>query len=441
MVSPIFSSSNNQYQTYYGKNYSAVPSKDSYGGIVSNKPPSSPNFGMTTTNYIQQNSASTNLSFTSSEEEALKDFYKKENTYVQDWGSIPGTIASLALFQETQNMIHPFKALKAIKGTDKVFDLSKASVKKVWDAKPDLAQELYSELNVINRNARKSEGFFSGWFVKKADPKTVEWAEKLTKEALENGSDEALIRATEQLRTTRAFDGKIPALFRKVKNKLGIKTVEPLDPIAKVSSKTQEIEKAVSAQIKDRATIAEAVTNSASNSLKATLGPTLKSAFNKGLQESKGFILLSLIFNIGRIKTAYKEGGTSSAIKQTGQTTVKAFLDGLGWAVGRAAGGVVGAKVGATVGSAICPGVGTLVGGIIGFAGAAVGSILASKLSNFIIPVEEATKLEAEKAVKTDEGKQKLLTMITQKLQAGQEIDPLAVKAAEKLAQQYGVTT
>ena len=63
MVSPILSLSNNQYQTYYGKNYSAVPSKDSYGGIVSNKPPSSPNFGMTTTNYIQQNSASSNLSF------------------------------------------------------------------------------------------------------------------------------------------------------------------------------------------------------------------------------------------------------------------------------------------------------------------------------------------------------------------------------------------
>ena len=215
-----------------------------------------------------------------------------------------------------------------------------------------------------------------------------------------------------------------------------------------MAAKAENIEKAVKDRLAQRTTSAAtsagasattAATTTAATAAKGfNLGTVMKGALKQGMKEGKAFAIFGLLIDSPKIITAYKEGGIGSALKQTGQSGIRSLIDGIGWTVGRAAGTALGTKIGTVIGTAICPGVGTAIDGLIGFLGGAVGSILASKISHAIIPSDEATKIGAEKATKTNEGQQQLLTMVMQKAQSGEKIDPQVLQAAQKMAVQYG---
>lgn len=387
---------------------------------------------------IQNDSAKTSITFTASEKEALKDFYKESNSIVQNWSGLPMSVAMIGLMEQPQNMFHPINACKAIKHTDKIFDLSASNIKKLWTSKPDIMQDAYSALNSINRNAQNKFPIIQKWFVKPIkDEKVVANLNKIMKDALADGSDEAIIKATETLRAAKGCDGYIPSAFARVKALFtGKKYVAPT-PTSRIANKVDIIDKAVAEKMSKRV----ATSPAASTSTLATgfnLGTTLKGAMKQSVKEGKTMAIFGLVLDLPKIISAGKNGGFDSALKQVAQSGLRSVVDGIGWTLGRAAGTAIGTKVGAALGTAICPGVGTAIGGLIGFVGGAVGSIVTSKLFHMIMPTDEATKLEAEKVVETDEGKKQLLTMVMQKSQSGEKLDPNVLKAAEKLALQYG---
>ena len=154
----------------------------------------------------------------------------------------------------------------------------------------------------------------------------------------------------------------------------------------------------------------------------------------QGLKEGKTFALFGMLIDSPKIISAYQNGGMGSAITQTFQTGVRSVADGIGWTLGRAVGTAVGTKVGAAIGTAVCPGLGTAVGAVIGFLGGAAGSILASKFTHSLMPTDEATKLEAEKQKKTPEGNAQLLSLVLQKVQAGEKVPDKVLASAQNVA-------
>ena len=81
----------------------------------------------------------------------------------------------------------------------------------------------------------------------------------------------------------------------------------------------------------------------------------------------------------------------------------------------------------------ICPGVGTAVGAALGFIGAAVGSIAANKLAHWLIPTDEATRLETNEQKQTAQGQAQLVQMVAQKVQSGEKVPDNVVQAAQRL--------
>ena len=200
------------------------------------------------------------------------------------------------------------------------------------------------------------------------------------------------------------MDGYIPTLWNKI---TGGKNLTPQERIAK---KAADIEKAVNAP--------------------AAVRPGMTGLLKQGLKEGKTFALFGMLIDSPKIISAYQNGGMGSAITQTFQTGVRSVADGIGWTLGRAVGTAVGTKVGAAIGTAVCPGLGTAVGAVIGFLGGAAGSILASKFTHSLMPTDEATKLEAE----TPEGNAQLLSLVLQKVQAGEKVPDKVLASAQNVA-------
>jgi len=375
------------------------------------------------------------VNFTANDEKALQEFYKKENTTKQDWSGVPSSIAMMGMFECAQNMLHPINAVKAIKDTNKVFNLADDAIKAIWTTKPGIAQNAYSALNAVNR-AAKPKWFFQKWFMKPIDAAEAAKLNKIMKDALVEGTDDAIINATETIKAGLGCDGRIPELFGRIKSIFtGKKYVAPT-PTSRIAAKQAEIAEAVA---KSKQALADTKAAAATGNVitKAT-GFSLQGALKQGLKEGKVMAIFGLIADAPKIISAYKDGGWDSALKQVAQSGARSVVDGLGWTVGRAAGTAIGTKVGTMIGTAICPGLGTAVGAIIGFGCAAIGSVLASKAFHAIVPTDEATKLAAEKATKTEQGRQQLLMTVQQKIQSGQEVDQQTLQAAQKLALQYG---
>ena len=98
-------------------------------------------------------------------------------------------------------------------------------------------------------------------------------------------------------------------------------------------------------------------------------------AWTKGALKSggfKGMAILSALFELPELYSAYSQGGVGEGLKQTLKSSVKVVGDSAGWALGAAGGAKAGAAIGAAIGS-IIPGAGTAAGGAIG---AAIGGIV-----------------------------------------------------------------
>ena len=144
-----------------------------------------------------------------------------------------------------------------------------------------------------------------------------------------------------------------------------------------------------------------------------------------------GFAAISLACEAPNIYKTYKELGADRGHKQLLKSAAIVGAETAGYAIGAKAG----AAAGAAIGTAICPGIGTAAGAIIGFVGGCVGSWLMGKVTNKLIPTEEATRLDAEKMKKTPEGQVQLIQMALAKAQAGEDVPQNVLNAAQNAAQ------
>ncbi len=340
--------------------------------------------------------------------DTLADFYKESNTYVQKWGDIGTSALMIGFMENPQVLKHPINSIKAIKVTNQVFDKSNPAIKALWEKNPQLMQKAYGQLHAINRSAQKKFPIIQKWFQKPISETSRKELEKIMADAIKSGDEKAILRATETLKASRGMDGYLPTLWNKI---TGGKNYTPQERIAR---KAADIEKAVNAP--------------------AAVKPGMTGLLKQGLKEGKTFALFGMLIDLPKIISAYKNGGADSALTQTVQSGLKSVADGIGWTIGRAAGGAIGTKVGAAIGTAVCPGLGTAVGAVLGFLGGAAGSILASKAMKLIIPTDEATKLEAEAQKKTPEGQAQLLSLVLQKVQAGEKVPEKVLVSAQNVA-------
>ena len=397
---------NNLYGGYYNPSIYNNPYYNWQNtGYYNNRTPQA--IGVQTSpSTVQQTAAAKTAS--SKDIDTLADFYKESNTYVQKWGDIGTSALMIGFMENPQVLKHPINSFKAIKVTNQVFDKSNPAIKALWEKNPQLMQKAYGQLHAINRSAQpKWKWLGQGAFQKPISDVARKDLEKIMADALKSGDEKAILRATETLKASRGMDGYLPTLWNKI---TGGKNYTPQERIAR---KAADIEKAVNAP--------------------AAVKPGMTGLLKQGLKEGKTFALFGMLIDLPKIISAYKNGGTDSALTQTFQSGIKSVADGIGWTIGRAAGGAIGTKVGAAIGTAVCPGLGTAVGAVLGFLGGAAGSILASKVMNKLIPTDEATKLEAEAQKKTPQGHAQLLSLVLQKAQAGEKVPDNVMAAAQNV--------
>ncbi len=360
------------------------------------------------------NTAANTVTASAKDIDTLADYYKECNTYVQKWGDIGTSALMIGFMENPQVLKHPINSIKAIKVTNQVFDKSNPAIKALWEKNPQLMQKAYGQLHAINRSAQKKWKWLGqGAFQKPISDVARKDLEKIMAEALKSGDEKAILRATETLKASRGMDGYIPTAWNKIRNFFG-GNAKNYTPQERIARKAADIEKAVNAP--------------------AAVKPGMTGLLKQGLKEGKTFALLGMLIDLPKIISAYKNGGADSALTQTVQSGLKSVADGIGWTIGRAAGGAIGTKVGAAIGTAVCPGLGTAVGAVLGFLGGAAGSILASKAMKLVIPTDEATKLEAEAQKKTPEGQAQLLSLVLQKVQAGEEVPEKVLISAQNVA-------
>lgn len=370
----------------------------------------------------QNNQSNVQFAANRNDIDTLAEYYKKHNVMHESFLGALGGGVTFTAFEAPQTWKHPINAFKAMGETDKVFKglmESSPELKKLWKTSPDLMQNAYSQMHAINRNAKSKFSGISKWFQKPIDEASRSQLEKIMTDALKTGDKDAILKATETLKASRGMDGYIPTAWNKIKCFFGAnpEKARNFTPMERVAQKTADgaITKAIS-----------------ENGL---------SWAKKGLSEGKSWFLFDLVFSAPKIFTAFKEGGASSGFTQLGQSSVKAAGNAAGWVAGKAIGGLAGAKLGAAIGS-VWPGVGTAIGAVVGFIGGSVGMWAMNKLTDKLIPTEEATKLEANNMKKTPEGQVKLIQFALQKAQDGDKSKDtqLALGAAERIAQQFQAT-
>lgn len=343
----------------------------------------------------------------------LVNYYKKNSILEEGFaGALTGGLTFTAM-ENPQTLAHPFNAVKAAGETEKTFKgifEAVPSAKELWKTENTLMRDAYSQLYRVNRNA-KSKWAVSKWFIKPMEESERASLEKIMTDALKSGDKKQIEIATEQLRAASKCNGRIPNAFNWIKSKFTGKEAVSKTP-------TQLAKEALS-----NGTVEKAITEKGLTFAK------------HALKEGKGWFLFDMILNSGKIFTAFtaENGGFESGMKQTGQSAFKAAGNALGWVAGKAAGGWAAAKLGAMIGSAF-PGVGTTVGAVVGFIGGSVGMWAMGKLTNWIAGVDEATNLEAKSLTKTPEGQAQLISMVAQKIQAGEKVPEKVLNAAQIVA-------
>lgn len=343
----------------------------------------------------------------------LVNYYKKNNVVEEGLAGAAFGGLTFAAMENPQSLVHPLNAFRASSKADKLFKGvldSTPAAKALWKSEPAVMQEAYSQLYRVTRNAESKFGI-SKWFIKPMAETERDVLQKIMTDALKTGDKETIQLATEQLRAASKCNGRIPQAMNWVKN-----------------------------QFKSTPTVMKTPTELAQESL--TSGAAQKAVANQGLSfakkclsDGKGWFLFEMLFSLGKIHTAFthKDGGVEAGLAQTGQSVVKAAGSALGWVAGKAAGGWAGAKLGAVIGSAY-PGVGTAIGAVIGFIGGSLGMWAMGKAAKKIAGEDVAAKLEAKDKKTTTEGQAELLSLVSQKIQAGEKVPEKVRQAALNVA-------
>lgn len=154
---------------------------------------------------------------------------------------------------------------------------------------------------------------------------------------------------------------------------------------------------------------------------------------------------IGLAIETPEIIETYKKCGAGKGTKQLAKTTAVVAAEGVGYAVGAKVGAIAGAKVGATIGTCIGGPVGTAIGGAVGaLIGVGTGILCSWAAGKGVKAMVGKSELEkhneqqarklAKDAIKSEEGKEKLLSKVEEKSQEeGGCTDEEVIAAYEKL--------
>lgn len=108
------------------------------------------------------------------------------------------------------------------------------------------------------------------------------------------------------------------------------------------------------------------------------------------------FFACNMLFQLGEIIPAFKDGGIVGGVKQIGKSVVKGGADAIAYAggmkLGAMAGGALGTKLGAALGTAVAPGVGTVIGAVAGIVLGGVFSTVAGKVCKLFVGKDHSEK-------------------------------------------------
>ena len=361
----------------------------------------------------QQTTATTGTNFqgglTAAESKALVKTYQKGLEPVEKLAL--GGMASTALMQNPRVVAHPINTLTTFFGgsgaTNKMFEGLKDS--KLWQENPYLMEEAFAQMN---KAEARSKSHWLGLFKKQYSTEDYKKLTDTMEAALKSGKSDEIAKATEALRHAQMNDGALPRLWDKIRGK---------------ETST------VTSRLADTETIAKNA-----GALVQCKDMTFTQAWNKaGGKWGLAFGAVELLGSVGKIRTAF-EADTTTGVKQLGQSVVKAAANTVGWQAGEALGIWGATKITPAITKALGPKWGTLVAALARPVCAIATAWASRSIAKAVVGEDVVNKIQAEEKITTAEGQVEMVQNIVQRAQKGEQIDPLAMQAAQKIAMQYG---
>ena len=316
-------------------------------------------------------------------------------------------MASTAIMQNPRVIAHPINTFttffKGGNATNKMFEGFRDS--KLWKDHAYVMEEAFAQMNRTEARSLSKLGLFRSQY-------SAEDYKKLSgimEDALKSGNVDEIAKATETLRHAQVNDGKLFKLFRGDKTPTVSSRLADVDVIAKNAAELSKCKDMTFGQAWNRA------------------GGTLGLMFGG----------LELVGSVGKISTAFQVD-TSTGFKQLGQSTVKAAANTVGWQAGEALGIWGASKITPAITKALGPKWGPVVAALARPVCAIASSWASRKIAKAVVGDDIVNKIQAEQAVNTPEGQIAMVQNIAMRAQQGEEIDPLAMQAAQKIAMQYG---
>lgn len=450
MVAPLSSLSNMEMQLYGGINYNAAaPSysnnycgTSAYNNSIFSNPYTSgynmgyvpnyntnqygTNFGQTIPqNYMNQGLQTQQISqetaqpqtifqgLTQAEQKAIAKTYQKGLEPAEKLGLVSG-VAMQGIMMNPRTIAHPINTLstffKSGSDTNKMFEAVKnnGALSKLWDKNAYIMEEAFAQMNRTECRSMSKLGLFR----KQYTQEEYKQLKNIMDKALKSGDIDEIAKATETLRHAQASNGKIPALWDKIRGK---------------QSST------VASRLADTKTITENTTKF----LSETKDMTFKQAWNRvGGKWGLAFGAIEILGSTGKITAAFQQD-TTTGFKQLGQSVVKAGASAVGWQAGEAL-GVWGAnKLTPMIAKKFGGKWGTIIGAIARPVCALATSWLAKKTAKWLVGEDVANKVQTEQAMQTNEGQQMILGNIIQRAQSGEKLDAPTQQALQKLMTMY----
>ena len=412
-------------------------------------------FGQNTAPYAsaENNNPKENSIFTGlnkNEQDAIINDYAKSLSPSESLLSSAAGATVFSVLFHPRVIAHPFNTKKSFGLTKTLFaDVTQKGTKLAegW-ANPGtnkILRDAYTAMNRIDaRSLKKDNGLH---ILRKALTKDEYryLREDVMDKALKNfdinneGSIKELIKATETLNQANVKDGIAGRAMNWFKN-LGCK-ITGKEPVKITSAwdaahNSEAIEQAAQKAYEAAAGGEKVIAKGSAEALKAVQGgktylQTLKSS-SGGIIGAAIMMGMEFIGSLGKIKAAFSKD-KKTGWTQIGQTTVKGLGSAAGWAAGEALGTWGCAKLLAMAGTAVAPGVGTAIGAIAGMIVGSVGCCLAGKITKKLVGQDVGDKAQAEQLANTEDGQIQLLQNTVQRIQKGENVDPQAVSAMQKL--------
>lgn len=381
-----------------------------------------------------QPQASTNVSvpfeaLNDDEIKALQKNYAESLSPSESIGSAAFGGATFGAIMAPRLIVHPIQSIRGTFDIKPMFsDIKKSGtwLNTTWLNKETnyVLRDAYAEMH----KAASRSHWKIGLFRSKYKPEDYEKIKKIMQEALDSRDEKLIREATQKLKHINKANGLLPRAFNGIKGFLGLKTQE-----LNITNRINEVHGS-----KTNTETVKLISEKASKVAAEKAGMTFKKALKRGggIKGGLFFMGMELLFNFGKIKTAFSKD-KKTGMKQLGQTVVKGAGSAIGWAAGEAVGVAGAAALGAKIGTLFGPGVGTIIGGLAGIVCGSIGCCLAGKVTNKLVGKDVADKIEAENLAKTEEGQLQLVQAAAEKIQSGKPIDPNAQNAVQKVLSLY----